>query len=310
MSKTRIQLLALIVGVAGVSTTQGAPPPNHNNNPAPNHEHHNGFGGASFFSAAKQFAVHHYEQWKANQNNRGEEWKANPNNHVEPFTGPGIYHFGDPKPATTKAASTATNLPKNSSTTAGTIPSALGNKLANIGAASPSSPGSGSKHNGSNSGTANYGQGNALMNSEEHIERALRHLSEARSAIRAGQDKTAQYEIHDAIRQTEEAVAQNGHAEKNSTPNTAVASLSTSKLGSSSSSKLASMPASSSPSAQNSNGNVGSEGHHEHPHIHEAVGHLREAERQIKEGHSGRAELDVHDAFVQLTEALRDRRRQ
>ncbi len=312
MSKTGFQLLAFFVGVAGVSTAQGAPPPNHNNNTAPNHnnmapthEHHNGFGGAvSFFSAAKQFAVHHFEEWKANQhnrveepkanpNNRVEEWKANPNNHANTFSGPRTYKFGEPNPEKT-----------NSATTGMTNPATQGKTLTNLGSTT------GSKHPGANSGTTNHSQNNAVTTSEEHIERAMHYLSEARSALRAGHDISAEHEIHEAIRQLEQAVEhQHGHSANNGSSGIAVASLSTSKLGASS--KLTASPASSTPtsSTQNSRSNVGSEGHHEHPHIYDAVRHLHEAQRQIKEGHSGRAELDIHDAFVQMTEALRDRRR-
>jgi hypothetical protein len=306
MSETRIQLLALFVGIAGASTTQGAPPsapPNHNNT-GPNHEHHNGFGGGGFFSAARQFAEHHFEEWKANQKNhiepnKGPQTFTMPNH--EPNKGPQTFtmpNHTEPNPATT-------NHPTQGAASGTTNPAKHPGMLANIGPASATTSANGSKPSSSSAGTTNHGQNEAVMNSEEHIERAMHHLSEARSAIRAGHDTSAEYEIHEAIKQSEEAIEpHHGHSGNNGSAHTAVASASKPAA----SSKLTTVSASSSPtsSTHNTNGNVGSQ---EHPHIHDAVRHLREAERQIKEGHSGRAELDVHDAFVQLTEALRDRRR-
>jgi len=250
--------------------------------------------------------VHHFEEWKANQhnrveewkanpNNRVEQWKANPNNHADTFSGPRTYKFGEPNSEKTNSATTGTTMGT-------TNPTTHGKTLTNLTPTAPTTTTTGLKHTGTNTGTTNHGQNNAVTTSEEHIERAMHHLSEARSALRAGHDISAEHEIHEAIKQLEHAVEpQHGSL------GTAVASLSTSKSGASS--KLTALPASSGPtgSTQNSRGNAGSEGHH--PHIRDAVKHLHEAQRQIKEGHSGRAELDIHDAFVQMTEALRDRRR-
>ena len=145
---------------------------------------------------------------------------------------------------------------------------------------------------GSQSGSS--GQGGSSTRS--YLEQARDDLSAARVAVRNSNQKQATQDLQAAMQQLEAAMhSHHHHHASGQTGSNKSASTQTVAKTSGQTNSTNSTNAS-------SNGNASQQ--QNSSHLQNAVKYVHGAIKQVKEGQDGKAELDIHDAFVQLNHAI------